>query len=153
VNKNIFLMMLCIFSGGVLADEALDPRVVEEAARRMQMSVNDVREMALHGCDSGNTRDMGDCSNYWFIAEDLAMNDLFKQLMAARKGKPQQRLLLNAQRSWLAFRDASCEFEASGYLGGTLAPVEKLQCMKNATAIRNTQLRDYASCSADGGCP
>ena len=151
--RKFILIGLCFLSIKAMADESLDPRVVAEAARQMQLTEAEVRELALHGCDSASTYDMGGCSSYWFIAEDFTMNELFKQLMAGRKGKPQQKLLLSAQRSWLAFRDASCAFEASGYLGGTLAKVENLQCMTKTTESRNAQLREYASCSADGGCP
>jgi len=149
----VVAMTLVAASASSLADEPLDPRVVAEAARRMQLSTEDVQQAALHGCDDGSTRAMYQCAEYWFISEDLAMNDLFKQLMEARKGKPQQKLLLKSQRAWLAFRDASCEFEASGYLGGTQAAVESAGCAKAATEARNKQLREYASCTADGGCP
>lgn len=87
------------------------------------------------------------------MSEDLTMNDLFKQLLEARRGRPQQQLLLKAQRAWLAFRDASCAFEASGYLGGSEASVDATTCARAATEARNAQLRSYASCSADVGCP
>lgn len=153
MKKRLIAAVLCVHSLSAFAGDDLDPRVVEEAARRMRISIAEVRDKALHGCTSINTRDMGDCSYYWFIAEDLTMNDLFKHLMADRQGKPQQKLLLNAQRAWLVFRDASCHFEASGYLGGTGERVKAAQCMKVATEARNAQLREYASCTAAGGCP
>jgi uncharacterized protein YecT (DUF1311 family) len=153
MTKALFSVLLCLFSLAAIADEELDPRVVAAAVVQMKLPADKVRELALHGCDSGAPPDRRGCATYWFISEDLAMNDLLKQLMADRQGKPQQKLLQDSQRAWLAYRDASCEFEAAGNLGGALAPVDALQCRKTATELRNAQLRTYGACTADGGCP
>ncbi len=152
MTKALISILVGLFCVAAMADEELDPRVVAEAVKQMQLPADKVRELALHGCDSGITSDMRGCTNYWFVSSDLAMNDLVRQLAADRQGKPQQKLLLDSQRAWLAFRDTSCQFEASGLVGAQ-ASVSGFQCMKAATDARVGQLQGYAACSGNAGCP
>lgn len=50
--------------------------------------------------------------------------------------------LLDAQRAWLAFRDAECALEVARWGDGTLASVVGANCMMEMTAARAAQLRD-----------
>lgn len=50
--------------------------------------------------------------------------------------------LLDAQRAWIAFRDAECALEVARWGDGTLAGVVGANCVMEMTAARATQLRD-----------
>ncbi|MEP6502072.1 MAG: lysozyme inhibitor LprI family protein [Betaproteobacteria bacterium] len=153
MTRVLISLLLGLCAVAALADEALDPKVVAEAMRQLQQPAEKVRELALHGCDSAATADRRGCTQYWLISSDLAMSDLLRQLVADRSGRPQQKLLQESQRAWLAFRDAACQFEVSGYASGPQASLESLQCLKTATDTRNAQLQGYASCTAGAACP
>jgi uncharacterized protein YecT (DUF1311 family) len=58
----------------------------------------------------------------------------------------QRTLLRNAQTSWLAYRTAACDFEASGVRGGSAEPMVKLQCQARLTRERTAELRRHMSC-------
>lgn len=50
--------------------------------------------------------------------------------------------LLEAQRAWLAFRDANCRVEGYKLRGGSAEPMEISGCMANMTRARTTELRE-----------
>lgn len=60
------------------------------------------------------------------------------KLSAARKQK-----LILAQRAWINFRNANCEFERSQFEGGTMAPAIQAGCLAQLTKTRTTQLEEY----------
>ncbi len=49
--------------------------------------------------------------------------------------------LLEAQRAWLAYRDAHCRAEAYGFRGGSMEPLIDASCKSNLTRERTEQLR------------
>ncbi|MGR3541721.1 MAG: lysozyme inhibitor LprI family protein [Hasllibacter sp.] len=53
-------------------------------------------------------------------------------------------LLRDAQRAWIAFRDAACSAEAGTYGGGTGASLAFLECARALTVRRTGDLRAYA---------
>ncbi|MFG6179323.1 lysozyme inhibitor LprI family protein [Halomonas sp. THAF12] len=85
----------------------------------------------------GVTVDMIDC-----IAEELAMQDarLNENYRALRESLSEERRqsLLQAQRLWIQYRDANCQFYATA--GGTLARVSANECMLRETAERAQEL-------------
>lgn len=86
-------------------------------------------------------------------AADQALNAQFKA--ASARLSPASRLLLrDAQRSWIAFRDAQCKFETSGVQGGSAYPVVQATCLKALSQQRIQQLRRIAACEeGDLACP
>lgn len=51
--------------------------------------------------------------------------------------------LQQAQRSWIAWRDDSCEFEYTYWRDGTIRSIYYQSCMLNETAHRAITLQDY----------
>ena len=49
-----------------------------------------------------------------------------------------------AEDAWSAYRDASCRYEASAYIGGSLAKVESADCLLNETADHTVELEEEA---------
>ncbi|MEL6640669.1 MAG: lysozyme inhibitor LprI family protein [Pseudomonadota bacterium] len=52
--------------------------------------------------------------------------------------------LLNAQRAWIAFRDAECGLQYDRYRGGTIRGIVGANCKMVMTASRALTLRDMA---------
>lgn len=89
------------------------------------------------------------CAEQERAAADHALNDAYKKLLANLKNNPErQRLsktqIVAAQRAWVVFRDAECEFRAS--LSGSApqwVPVNRTQCLTELTTARVKVLEEY----------
>jgi len=51
--------------------------------------------------------------------------------------------VLNAQRAWIAYRDAHCSAEGFRYRGGSIEPLIYHACRARVTRERTLQLKDY----------
>jgi len=61
---------------------------------------------------------------------------LATRLQVARLRAPNPTLVDSAQAAWLAYRRAQCEAEGEEYAGGTLEPVQQLECRVRLTRDR-----------------
>ena len=97
---------------------------------------------------SETTLDLRDCVKAELAAEDRRLNAIYRDLIALlnMRDKEQDRTnedsLRRAQRAWVAFRDADCEFAGKAMEGGTFEIVLQLQCRLTHTSARNQQLED-----------
>lgn len=77
------------------------------------------------------------CAGKDFEKADAKLNADYKQIMARLKGNADAtKLLVTAQRSWVAFRDAECLFQASAVSGGTIYPMIVAMCQTDLTNER-----------------
>jgi uncharacterized protein YecT (DUF1311 family) len=91
-------------------------------------------------CDAPHTQaEMNACAAEDFLRADARLNAVYKQAMKAIDPARQPKLKA-AQRAWLAFRDAECEFEASEAEGGTMQPMLRNGCKAEVTKARIAQL-------------
>lgn len=68
-------------------------------------------------------------------------NDEYVADMARERGVPTTvEALRDAQRAWIRFRDAQCEFEAYEVFGGTMQPMVGSLCLARLTRERITLL-------------
>lgn len=100
----------------------------------------------------GTTVDMVNCNGLEFDYWDKRLNVAYGELMALLKvedvemaddGMYEVKLadaVQNAQRRWIAFRDAQCSYEADLFRGGTLGRVTGSSCMRVMTARRAIEL-------------
>ncbi|MGB3264074.1 MAG: lysozyme inhibitor LprI family protein [Microcoleus sp.] len=88
------------------------------------------------------TLDMNMCSSQEFKAADTKLNQLYQQLRAKLNSKQKQRLTV-AQRTWIQFRDRTCDYEAGKFEGGTLAAPTYVYCRARVTQERVKDLEDY----------
>ena len=67
-------------------------------------------------CDNASDQaTMNQCAAQQNAAADKELNALYQQITTRLKGNPDsKKLLLGAQRAWIAFRDGECKFSASG---------------------------------------
>jgi uncharacterized protein YecT (DUF1311 family) len=85
------------------------------------------------------TLDMNMCSSQEFQAADRKLNQVYQQLQSKINSKQNKRLIV-AQRSWLKFRDETCDYEMGQ---GTLAASTYGYCRARVTKERVKDLERY----------
>jgi len=99
--------------------------------------------------------EMNQCAAKESKVADNELNSLYKQITARLKDNPEAtRMLVKAQRAWIGFRDAECEFSASGVEGGSVYPLIYGNCIAAQTKARVEAFKTYLKCKeGDLSCP
>jgi uncharacterized protein YecT (DUF1311 family) len=102
-------------------------------------------------CAAAQTQaEMNACAYQDWEAADAVLNALWPQARAVTKAqdadlpeelKGADQALLNAQRAWIAFRDAQCASEGFAMRGGSAEPLLIYGCMASLTEDRVEDLR------------
>lgn len=110
--------------------------------------------------DQGIQSEMNICAANEYIAADEALNAQWRETAAVMRrlddydhddGRPGYfETLLEAQRAWLAYRDASCRLEGYDARGGSLEPLLASTCLTHLTRLRIDELRDLTRNSLSG---
>lgn len=111
---------------------------------------------AVNDCsNASNQAAMTECADTALIASDAELNALYKQIQGRLKNdQDTMKLLVAAQRAWVAFRDAECEFSSSGVAQGSIYPMTVLQCRDGVTQLRIKDFQNYLKCDeGDTSCP
>jgi uncharacterized protein YecT (DUF1311 family) len=95
------------------------------------------------------------CADAAFKKSDKKLNELYKQIEARLKDDADsKKLLIQAQRDWVKFRDAECNFQTAGAAGGSMMPMLIAQCMDSRAQSRVTDFEGYLKCEeGDMSCP
>lgn len=118
----------------------LSPVVAQEPVVAQQIDCSDTRTQA----------EMTFCAGVEFENADQELNALWPQIRAAMKErdaftedrfKISDELVLEAQRSWLKYRDAHCDGYALLAAGGTMQPMLGSLCRASLTRERITTLK------------
>ncbi|WP_197478254.1 lysozyme inhibitor LprI family protein [Luteibacter rhizovicinus] len=107
-------------------------------------------------CDEASSQlSMNMCADQEFEAADKQLNATYRQVTGRLKGdQAATSLLIKAQRAWLSFRDAQCEFAASANAQGSISPMLIAQCRSAATHARTKELEALLHCEeGDMSCP
>lgn len=107
-------------------------------------------------CDNASDQaTMNQCAAQQNAAADKELNALYQQITSRFKGNPDnKKLLVGAQRAWVAFRDAECKFSASGVEGGSVYPLIYSNCTTELTKARVQTFKNYLKCQeGDMSCP
>lgn len=141
------LLCMTVFSAFCNLAEASEPdeRVVRALSQSSSLSDLEIREK-YNACDSGVTRSMTICAAYQNRAEDLRLNELYREVLKNVKGTSAEKKLIKTQRAWLAFRAATCDYESNGWTGGSGHGMVELFCLAAITRDRVKQLEGYAQC-------
>jgi uncharacterized protein YecT (DUF1311 family) len=112
----------------------------------------------VHAADCDYATDqatMNQCAAQQHKAADKELNALYQQITNRLKSNPDsKKLLLGAQRSWIAFRDAECKFSASAMEGGSVYPLVYSHCVTELTKARVETFKNYLKCQeGDMSCP
>ncbi|MET0775989.1 MAG: lysozyme inhibitor LprI family protein [Pseudomonas mandelii] len=108
------------------------------------------------GCDNATDQaTMNQCAAQQHKAADKELNALYQQITQRLKSNPDsKKLLLGAQRSWIAFRDAECKFASAGVEGGSVYPLIYSNCVTELTKARVETFKNYLKCQeGDMSCP
>jgi uncharacterized protein YecT (DUF1311 family) len=95
---------------------------------------------------------MNVCANDNLRSSDDRLNSLYASLYR-QIGPNAQIKLKAAQKSWVEYRDKTCDFEGYGTEGGSLHPYVSAICAKELTDDRVKRLNYYLTCDAgDATC-
>lgn len=93
--------------------------------------------------NAGSTTAAVECFDKAFKAADRELNDLYGRIQKILD-PGELKGLLQAERLWLQYRDATCEAEYELYGGGTGGPPTRLACLEAETRAREASLlRSY----------
>jgi uncharacterized protein YecT (DUF1311 family) len=98
---------------------------------------------------------MNICAHKDYEVADAKLNETYGEVMKRLSDDPDGRKLLQAaQRAWIAFRDAECDFSTADSQGGSIHPMLMLGCLQGLTEARTEQLGGYLECEeGDMSCP
>ena len=98
---------------------------------------------------------MNICADQAYRKTDGELNAVYRQITARLKDdKERIELLVTAQKSWLAFRDAECTFSNAASAQGSVYPMLVAQCRDGLTRKRVDDLKTYLKCEeGDLSCP
>jgi len=118
MKKALFAALLLLPSAGLLADE----------------------------CSEATTQaDMNQCAATAYKTADSALNKTYQQVMK-RLGAEQKAQLQTAQKRWISFRDADCDFMTAGSRGGSVNPMLTARCLQSKTEQRTKELQSLLQC-------
>jgi len=105
-------------------------------------------------CDPASVTqyDMDVCAGQDFKKADDALNALYRKMLP-RYNATDQTLLKDAERKWLAWRDAECAFDTNLSMGGTMHPMVETMCQTEKTKARVKELEAQLKCTdGDTSC-
>ncbi|SDP60962.1 Uncharacterized conserved protein YecT, DUF1311 family [Phyllobacterium sp. YR620] len=105
--------------------------------------------------DLNNQTEMNVCAGKAYAKSDAELNKLYKEIEARLKDDTDTtKLLVSAQKAWVAFRDAECNFSSSRVAAGTVYPFVSSSCLDGMTQMRIENLKGYLKCTdGDLDCP
>ena len=105
--------------------------------------------------DQPNQAAINDCAGEAFDKADDALNALYKEIRTRLAADAEKtKLFVAAERAWVPFRDAACNFAASGVSGGTIYPTIYAECLERLTKARIADFKAYLACEeGDLSCP
>jgi uncharacterized protein YecT (DUF1311 family) len=86
--------------------------------------------------------DLNECAAQAAKVADRKLNQVYQKLIASLD-KPQKNKLIDSQLAWIKFRDKECDFAASRYEGGSIAPLKYSDCVRSLTVQRTKDLEFY----------
>jgi uncharacterized protein YecT (DUF1311 family) len=106
-------------------------------------------------CKDQSQLGLDQCADASYQKADAALNRVYKEIVHRLKDDAATtKLLVQAQKNWIDFRDAECTFATSASAQGSIYPMEFSICLEAQTKKRTEDLRVYLKCEEGGlGCP
>ena len=98
--------------------------------------------------DPQNQAEINQCAGEEWQAADDELNMIYKKLVS-RIDSVYEPELRKAQRAWVTFRDAECEFESMGWEGGSGRPGVQAGCLTRLTKERTSKLDEMLNCDPE----
>ena len=96
---------------------------------------------AQAACPGQSQLEMNECAAAEYQQADRQLNAAWPIAKAYMDNLGAGDLLLDAQRKWLAFRDAACSAEIAPFAGGTIQPLVWYSCLTRVTRTRTDELQ------------
>lgn len=99
-------------------------------------------------CSNADTQtEMNQCAGESLKAADQALNKAYGDLMSGfGEQEDLKKALREAQRAWISFRDAECDFRTFSSRTGSIYPTLRAGCLEDLTRARTEQLREAGQC-------
>lgn len=99
-----------------------------------------------------NQAQLTECAAVALKAADNDLNALYRRMQDRVKDDSSTKtLLIDAQRKWLSFRDAECNFTAVRSAGGSIHAMDVNSCLADLTRSRVRELQIHLDCSKGAG--
>ena len=95
--------------------------------------------------DLANQGEMNACFEREYREADAELNKTYEALRD-RVSSTGRETLRDAQRAWIAYRDAQCAFESAGTEGGSIHPTIVAICRTELTRTQTRRLRRQLDC-------
>ncbi|GAA5004192.1 DUF1311 domain-containing protein [Pseudoluteimonas lycopersici] len=86
------------------------------------------------------TSDLTECLDLAWKKSDAKLNDTYARVQRVLDPEEKRRLV-QSQRFWIKYRDATCDAEYQLYGGGTGGPPARLACLEAETRAREASLQ------------
>jgi len=107
------------------------------------LGISQVAQAQEVNCDNpSSTYEINECAGRAYKEADRKLNEVYRQLRSLVKGAERQELV-NAQQSWISFRDKNCGFATYRSRGGTGYSGFLSDCLTRVTDQRTTELQQY----------
>ena len=100
-----------------------------------------VAGVAQAACPGQTQIEINECAAARYAQSDAQLNAVWPQVKGYMDGVGAGALLLDAQRKWLAYRDATCSAEIAPYGGGSIRPLIWYDCLNRVTLSRTYELQ------------
>jgi len=93
-------------------------------------------------CPDQSQNGLNQCADAAYKKADEALNTVYREVTRRLKDDPPTtKLLVTAQKAWIAFRDAECTFSSAANAGGSIYPMVYAGCLQHLTEARTKRLR------------
>ena len=105
--------------------------------------------------DQSTQSDLNVCADQDFKTADKALNEVYRAIVQRLSQDPEGKTRLTAaQKAWIGFRDAECDFQSGNSIEGSIYPMLVLICRTGLTQKRTDELKVYLKCDeGDTLCP
>lgn len=94
---------------------------------------------------SGDQKSMTLCAEQNYHAADGELNVVYGELRESISASGQD-ALRSAQRKWIDYRNAQCDFDSAGTLGGSIHPYVLSNCLAELTRAQTQRLGRQLEC-------
>ena len=95
---------------------------------------------AMAACPGQTQVELNACAAQEYQQADAVLNAAWGPAKSVADSAGMGEVLLDAQRKWLAFRDAACSAEAGLFQGGSIQPLVWYSCLTRLTVARTEDL-------------
>jgi uncharacterized protein YecT (DUF1311 family) len=99
---------------------------------------------ASAACPGQTQIEINDCAATRYGQSDFQLNAVWPQVKGYMDSIGAGAVLLDAQRKWLAYRDATCLAEIAPFAGGSIQPLIWYECLNRVTLARIYELQQLS---------